>query len=113
MMFMIPSSKGKIQLPQIAKGKIEKGETEQDAMYREVAEELGIKKTDIIKTKKFHLDPKFPVYALEVEKGVPQYKTDAETKKVIWLNELQVNKITKKHQNIVNHFLDFVKNKKI
>jgi 8-oxo-dGTP pyrophosphatase MutT (NUDIX family) len=96
MMFMTPNdSKGKFggELPQIAKGKREEGESDKQTALREAKEELGLFNGNIIKlTKLGNFLGRTIVYIAEIKDpklfGDPHF----ETKEINWLTPEEFQK---------------------
>lgn len=110
MLFMVPADPKRVNLPQIPKGGIKKGESKLEAVYREVEEETGLQKKDVKQCFKVFSNSGLVLFAMEVEKNVPLKKFTKETEKIVWKNELQLDGIKKDHKQIVEKIIEKIKN---
>jgi 8-oxo-dGTP pyrophosphatase MutT (NUDIX family) len=121
MLFMIPSDSSKDQVPNIAKGHVDNNETEYETLFREVREELGLKKGYVNKffrcfpLKNQQIPEKWnslTVFAMELKTLPPLTKTDPETQKVVWLNEVQITENFREDQRyIIDEIVKEIKKK--
>jgi 8-oxo-dGTP pyrophosphatase MutT (NUDIX family) len=97
MLFMVPPGEG--MNPEISKGHAESGEKEYDTLFREIREELGLKKKYIknvfkcypLTTKEVDIKwQSLSLYGMELEMKPGLTKTCEETDHVVWLNEHDV-----------------------
>jgi 8-oxo-dGTP pyrophosphatase MutT (NUDIX family) len=97
MLFMVSPEEG--AMPEISKGHTEKGEHEYDTLFREIREELGLKKKYVKNVYKAYpltnkdIDLKWKMlslYGMELECKPGLTKTCEETDHVVWLSELDL-----------------------
>jgi 8-oxo-dGTP pyrophosphatase MutT (NUDIX family) len=102
MLFMVPSDpEYGGDLPQIAKGQIDRSEAEQDAAIREATEELGLVKENILSTERLYNGSPFPVYGVHIQDqnnfSTPHY----ETGQTMWLSPDKFDSIGREFQKFM------------
>lgn len=114
MMFMIPSNaKYGGASPQMAKGKMEEGETSEETAVREGEEELGLVRTNILNL--FHVGNflgRTEVYAARILDKEDFDKFNFETKRTVWLTNSQFQQMGRElHKPVINEVVLQIKKK--